>query len=90
MGTHTQVPTADAKTLPQGTAYITDIGMVGAADSVIGVKKEPVIKQFLGAETEPFGIPENGPVTLNAVLLEIDPQTKKATRIERLDRALEL
>lgn len=86
VGTHTHVPTADIKILPGGTAYVTDLGMVGASDSVIGVVKEPVIKAFVTGETEKFSMPESGEVTFNAVMAEIDPQTGKATKIERVDR----
>ncbi|MFN3301463.1 MAG: TIGR00282 family metallophosphoesterase [Patescibacteria group bacterium] len=85
LGTHTHVGTVDAKILPQGTAYITDIGMVGAKDSVIGVKKEGPIAVFLEQESQPFEPPENGQVIINAVYLEIDPQTKKTKKIKRID-----
>ena len=85
-GTHTHIPTADAKILPQGTAYVTDVGMVGAADSVIGDKKEPIIKSFLTGEPPKIEVPESGEVAMGAMILEVDPKTKKAISFERVDR----
>ena len=90
LGTHTHVGTADAKVLPQGTAYISDVGMVGAADSVIGDKKEPIIKSFLTGENHSIEIPEEGEVEVNAVFLEIDPKTKKALKFSRVDRKIKV
>ena len=81
-GTHTHIPTADAKILPQGTAYVTDVGMVGAADSVIGDKKEPIIKSFLTGEPPKIEVPESGEVAMGAMILEVDPKTKKETPIK--------
>ena len=88
VGTHTHVPTADQRILPDGTAYITDVGMTGARDSVIGMEREPIVARFASGETGtgPAGIPESGAVVLNAVLVELDPASRKALRIERLDR----
>jgi hypothetical protein len=86
LGTHTHVPTADERILPQGTAFISDIGMVGAADSVIGVDKEEIIKSFLANANPKNEIPEEGEVIINAVYLEIDPATKKALNIARVDK----
>lgn len=86
LGTHTHVGTADAKILPQGTAFLTDVGMVGAKDSVIGVKKEQPINGFLTQLPQAFEPPEKGEVIVNAVYLEIDPKTKKALKIKRIDR----
>ncbi len=84
-GTHTHIGTIDAKILPKGTAYITDIGMVGAKDSIIGVKKDGPIKEFLTQIPQTFEIPEKGEVVINSVYLEINPKTKKATKIKRID-----
>ncbi|MFA5854143.1 MAG: TIGR00282 family metallophosphoesterase [Patescibacteria group bacterium] len=71
-GTHTHVPTADARILPKKTAYLTDIGMTGARLSVLGVKPEGPISRFIPGEAIPFEIPETGEVDLNAVLLTIN------------------
>ena len=82
-GTHTHVVTADAKILPNGTAYITDIGMTGAHDSVLGRNKDSVLKSFRTQMPIPFEIATSD-VKLNAILVTIDSNTKKAERIERI------
>jgi len=81
LGTHTHVPTADVKILTLGTGYITDIGMTGASNSVLGIKKEIVIERFLKQTPMRFEIAE-GEKEINAVLLEIDPQNKKTVKIK--------
>lgn len=83
IGTHTHVQTADERILSGGTAFITDAGMTGPADSVIGVKKEQAIARFLYQRPYRFEIPK-GPVQLNAVFIEIDGKTGKANSIERI------
>jgi len=83
IGTHTHVQTADEQILPQGTAYITDVGMTGPIISVIGIKKEQAIKRFLLQVPLRFEIPK-GPAQFNGVLLEIDTKTGLATEIHRL------
>ena len=83
VGTHTHVPTADETILTKGTAYITDVGMTGPYDSVIGVKKELVIERFLTGMPARFE-PASGDVRLCAVVVQCDDQTGRATRIERL------
>lgn len=83
VGTHTHIPTADEIVLPKGTAYITDVGMTGPYDSVIGVKKELVIEKFLSGMPARFEA-ANGDVRLCAVLVECDDQTGLAKRMERL------
>jgi metallophosphoesterase (TIGR00282 family) len=82
-GTHTHVVTADEKILEHGTAYITDIGMTGAHDSVRGRKKDCVIKSFRTQLPIPFEI-ATGDVKMNAILVTIDGNNKKAERIERV------
>ncbi len=82
-GTHTHITTADEKILPKGTAYITDIGMTGAHDSVLGRKTESVLKSFRTQMPVPFEI-ATGDVKMNAILVTIDSHTKQAERIERL------
>ena len=83
IGTHTHVATADARVLPGGTAYITDVGMTGPHDSVIGMEKTGIIQRFLDALPARFSVAE-GDVQMNAVRLEVDPATGRARSIERL------
>ena len=83
VGTHTHIPTADERVLPQGTAYITDVGMTGPYDSVIGVRKEQIIQRFLTQMPARFEAAE-GDARLCAVLVEADPATGSALSIKRL------
>jgi metallophosphoesterase (TIGR00282 family) len=83
IGTHTHVQTADERILPGGTAFVTDVGMTGPSDSVIGVKKEQAIARFLYQTPHRFELPK-GPVQVNAVSLDIDAETGKAHAIERI------
>ncbi len=85
VGTHTHVPTADNRILEHKTAYITDIGMTGPLEGVIGVQREPVISKFLTGMPARFNILETGPAQLNAVLIEIDEDTACATQITRIN-----
>ncbi len=82
-GTHTHVQTADERILPQGTAYITDVGMTGPKDSVIGVEKELVIEKFVTQMPRRFEV-ALGDYQLNAVVIEIDPDSGQALSIERI------
>ncbi len=82
-GTHTHVVTADERILPKGTAYITDIGMTAAHDSVIGRGVESVLKSFRTQMPFPFEV-ATGDVKMNAILATIDSNTKKAEHIERI------
>src|SRR5216110_1801881 len=83
VGTHTHIPTADERVLPKGTAYITDVGMSGPYDGVIGVKKELVVGKFLNGMPVRFE-PATGDVRLCAVVIDCDETTGKAKKIERL------
>ncbi len=87
LGTHTHVQTADGRILPQGTAYITDVGMTGPQDSVLGVKKEIIINRFLTQLPAKFEL-AGGAIQLNAVVMDIDEQTGKARSIEGVQRFL--
>jgi hypothetical protein len=80
LGTHTHVQTADARVLDQGTAYITDVGMTGPRDSVLGVKKEIIINNFLTQMPVRFEV-ANGVNQLNAVVLQVDEKNGKTQRI---------
>src|SRR6201988_2841037 len=83
VGTHTHVPTADERVLPNGTAYVTDVGMTGPYDSVIGVEKELVIQRFLSGMPGKFE-PARGDARLCALLIEADAATGRATSVQRL------
>lgn len=85
IGTHTHVPTADETVLPQGAAYLTDLGMSGPYDSVIGVEKEQVIQKFLNQLPTRFEVAK-GDVRLCAALIDADPATGRARAIERIMR----
>jgi metallophosphoesterase (TIGR00282 family) len=82
-GTHTHIQTADERILPKGTAYITDIGMTGAHESVIGRGIESVLKSFRTRMPVPFEV-ATGDVKINAILVTVDSSTKKAEHIERV------
>lgn len=82
-GTHTHVQTADEKILPKGTGYITDLGMCGGIDSVIGMDKRGVIEKILKQTTVPFE-PSKQNSRLQGIIATIDVQTKKATSIKRV------
>jgi metallophosphoesterase (TIGR00282 family) len=81
IGTHTHVPTADAWIMPGGTAYVTDVGMTGDYDSVIGMNKEVSLQRFRTHVPGPRNIPALGEATLCAVYLEIDDRTGLASEI---------
>ena len=83
VGTHTHVPTADERVLPKGTAYLTDVGMTGPYDSIIGVEKEQVLQRFLTNMPGRFE-PATGDVRFSAVVIDCDPESGRATAIERL------
>lgn len=85
-GTHTHIPTADLRILPKGTAYVTDIGMVGPANSVLGVKKELIIEKFLTDGPIVFKYDESGEAEINAVYLEINNATGRAARVEKISQ----
>ncbi|MFH1775380.1 MAG: TIGR00282 family metallophosphoesterase [Chloroflexota bacterium] len=85
VGTHTHVGTVDSRVLPQGTAYVTDIGMAGPIDSVIGDSIDPVIQRFLTRLPHHLSV-GSGRKILNSVLIEIDDGSGRAISIERIDR----
>ena len=88
VGTHTHVQTADDRVLPKGTAYLTDVGMTGPHDSIIGVEIEPALGRFLTALPQKFETATGNP-RLNAVLVEANEDTGRATDIERLSYSAE-
>jgi 2',3'-cyclic-nucleotide 2'-phosphodiesterase len=83
VGTHTHVQTADERILPKGTAYITDVGMVGPQDSIIGMESDAVVEKFLTQLPRRFQVAA-GAATLCGVFVDVDPQTGSATHIERI------
>ena len=87
-GTHTHVGTIDARILPGGTAYLTDGGITGPRDSVIGSDRQAVLERFLTAMPNRLP-PAGGPCILNSALLEVDEQTGRALSLERIDRTTE-
>ena len=88
VGTHTHVQTADERILPKGTAYLTDVGMTGPHDSIIGVEVEPALNRFLTALPQKFETATANP-RLHAVVIEADEQTGRATDIERVSLSAE-
>jgi len=84
VGTHTHVQTADERILPNGTAFITDLGMSGSLNSMIGMKKEPIIQNMLTQMPVKFEVETTGPFILCGVVVTIDANTGKATHIERV------
>jgi metallophosphoesterase (TIGR00282 family) len=82
-GTHTHVPTADDRILPGGTAFITDVGMTGPYDGVIGFRHDKVLHRFLTQTPAPFEVAKND-VRLAGALVDVDPETGRATALERL------
>jgi 2',3'-cyclic-nucleotide 2'-phosphodiesterase len=88
LGTHTHVGTADARILPAGTAYVTDIGMVGPVDSVIGDDADSVINRFLTQIPSRLSV-ATGRVSFDAILVEVDEKTRKATDIKRINEILD-
>ncbi len=88
LGTHTHVQTADEEILAGGTAYISDVGMTGPFDSVIGIKKELVLEKFLKQIPNRFEVAK-GDIRLQAAVIEVDEKTGRASQIERLSIPLD-
>ena len=92
VGTHTHIQTADERILPGGTAYLTDLGMVGAYNGMLGMQKEPIINHFLMQMPVKFSVDTAPPAIMSGAWIEVDTQTGKAIKIERvqvLDHELE-
>lgn len=84
VGTHTHTQTADERVLPEGTAYISDVGMTGPYDGILGMEREAVLKRFLTSLPVRFETVKKGRKQLNGILITIDDTTGKATRTERI------
>ena len=82
IGTHTHVQTNDARILPAGTAFLSDVGMTGPYDGILGMKRGPVIEKFLTALPKRFEVVEEGRSILSACIIDIDDQTGQAKKIE--------
>jgi 2',3'-cyclic-nucleotide 2'-phosphodiesterase len=83
VGTHRHVQTADERVLPGGTAYITDLGLTGPTDGVIGVDRDQIIQRFLNQMPTRFETAK-GPAALQGVVIVVEPETGRATSIRRL------
>jgi 2',3'-cyclic-nucleotide 2'-phosphodiesterase len=89
LGTHTHVPTADFRVLPQGTAYVTDVGMTGPHDSVIGMEKQGILEHFLDNTMPSRFVVAEGDIQMNCVLIDVDESTGRARFIDRLNFRLD-
>ena len=87
-GTHSHVPTADAKILPRGTAYISDVGMTGPLNSIIGVEIEPAFSRFRDGQKTSLNPVESGPIEINAIFLELN-EAGQAVDIKHLREILD-
>jgi len=85
-GTHTHVPTADAQVLPQGTGYISDLGMVGLHESVIGADPQSALKRFLTQTRHKLTYEKSGAAEIGGIFLDVDPSTGTTTAIEHIRR----
>lgn len=84
IGTHTHVQTADERILPAGTAYLSDVGMTGPYDGILGMDREPVLNRFLTSLPARFEVTKSGRAQLSACLIRLDNKTGKANKIERI------
>lgn len=84
VGTHTHTPTADERVLPNGTAYVTDLGMAGALNSSLGMKKDPIIEHFKSQMPKKFVVETTPPFIMTGIWVEIDTATGKAIQIQRV------
>ena len=88
VGTHTHVQTADERVLPNGTAYLTDVGMTGPHDGVIGVERTAIIQRFLTSLPQRFETATDNP-RLNGVIVKADERTGRAVSIERVSLSVQ-
>ncbi len=84
VGTHTHVPTADERILPGGTAFVTDLGMVGSLNGMLGMKKGPIIQQFITQMPTRYEVETAAPGTMSGVYIDVDTATGKALDIKRV------
>ncbi|MDR1665733.1 MAG: TIGR00282 family metallophosphoesterase [Puniceicoccales bacterium] len=86
-GTHTHVPTGDGRILQKATAYLTDAGMCGSSEGILGYERGPLIQKFIDGMPCRFSVAPNGPAELHGVVVVFDPSTGKATKIESVHRS---
>jgi metallophosphoesterase (TIGR00282 family) len=84
VGTHTHIQTADNRILPNGTAYLTDVGMTGPYDAILGMDRDAVVKKFLTGLPVRFDVPKSGRKLLSACIIEIHDKTGRAKKIDRI------
>ncbi|MYL48622.1 TIGR00282 family metallophosphoesterase [Halobacillus litoralis] len=84
VGTHTHIQTADERILPGGTGYISDVGMTGPYDGILGMEREAVLKRFLTNLPVRFEVPKKGRAQLSAFLVDVDDKTGKSTKVQRI------
>jgi len=89
IGTHTHVQSNDERVLPKGTGFITDVGMTGASDGVIGYEKDSVIQKMVFGKEGPFQINDNAPMMVNAVVMEFDDETHRCLSIAKINAGVE-
>lgn len=87
LGTHTHIQTADEKILPGGTAYITDLGMTGPADSILGMEKQAIIEKFLNGRPARFEV-ASGPVQMQGVIINFAEESNRALKIQRISYSM--
>jgi metallophosphoesterase (TIGR00282 family) len=90
VGTHTHVGTVDAKVFPKGTAHVTDVGMTGPVDSIIGDDVQSVLQRFLTAMPHRLTVSSGTKITFNSVLINVDEKSGRAESIQRLDREVDI
>ena len=83
MGTHTHIQTSDERILPEGTAYITDLGMVGPWNSVLGVRSDIILQKFITCRPVRFELAD-GPAVYSALIVDIDDKTDMPVAVERI------
>jgi len=88
VGTHTHVPTADERILPKGTAYVSDLGMTGPYDSIIGMRQDSVLRRFLTGMPSRFEVAK-GDARVSGLLVDVDAATGRATAVQRIHERLE-
>ncbi|KUP07189.1 metallophosphoesterase [Bacillus coahuilensis p1.1.43] len=84
VGTHTHVQTADSRILPEGTAYLTDVGMTGPYDGILGMDKGPIMGKFLNSLPARFEVPKTDKKVLSGVIVDVDVKSGKAKKVERI------
>ncbi len=89
VGTHTHVPTADAKILTAGTAYITDVGRNGGYDTVVGFEKVAAVERFMNPSSRSYDPPDRGTMEVNCVCITVDLESKRAIEIQHIRRIID-